>query len=112
MVRKLIRNARLHAGLTQAELARRSGTSQATLSSYETGSKAPSSETLERILAAAGRRLETAPASRPVLSPSRAELEDRGRILMDVLALADRLPHRRRGQLRYPRLRSAAHSTR
>jgi transcriptional regulator with XRE-family HTH domain len=103
----LIRDARLGAGLTQEQLARRSATSQATLSAYESESRVPSASTLARILAAAGRRLTTRPASAPVVTPARAELERRGRILVDVLALADRLPARRRGALRYPRLRSS-----
>ena len=111
MFGQLIRDARQRAGLTQAELARRSGTSQATLSAYETMSRAPSSETLERILAAAGRRLTTEPASRPVLSPNQADLEERGRVLWDVLLLADALPHRRRGPLRYPPLHKERRQT-
>jgi transcriptional regulator with XRE-family HTH domain len=108
----LIRDARLDAGLTQAQLASRSGTSQATLSAYESESKVPSAVTLARILAAAGRRMTTVPASRPVLSPGAADLEERGRILRDVLELADRLPSRRSGALRYPRLNSVVDDTR
>jgi transcriptional regulator with XRE-family HTH domain len=90
----LIRRARLGSGLTQAQLAGRGGTSQATLSAYESGAKVPSATTLARILAAAGRRLTTIPASGPVLTPGRAELERRGRILAQVLDLAERLPAR------------------
>jgi transcriptional regulator with XRE-family HTH domain len=100
----LIREARLGAGLTQAQLARRGGTSQATLSAYETDSRAPSATTLARILAAAGRRLATVSASAPVLSPGRAELEHRGRVLAQVLELADRLPASSGAPLRYPAL--------
>jgi transcriptional regulator with XRE-family HTH domain len=101
---ELIRDARLAAGLTQTQLAARSGTSQATLSAYEGGIKAPSATTLARILAAAGRRLTTVPASRPVVTPSRDELERRGRVLAQVLGLAERLPFRPGGKLRYPPL--------
>jgi transcriptional regulator with XRE-family HTH domain len=97
-------DARLAAGLTQAELARRSGTSQATLSAYEHGTKVPSASTLARVLAAAGRRLVTRPASRAVLTPTGAELERRGRILVQVLELAERLPKRRARTLRFPPL--------
>lgn len=88
----LLRDARLAAGLSQAELAERSGTSQATLCSYERGNKAPSAPTLERILAAAGRRLTTAPTARPVCSPGAAALEHAGRTLVEVIELAAHLP--------------------
>ncbi len=52
--RHLIRMARRRAGLTQAELARRAGTSQSAVSSYESGRRSPSVATLCRIVAAAG----------------------------------------------------------
>lgn len=54
----LIRDARTAAGLTQTELARRAGTSQPAIVRYETGETSPSVATLERLLRAAGRRLE------------------------------------------------------
>ena len=60
----LIRDARTSAGLTQAELARRSGTSQPAIARYEAGTTSPSVVTLDRVLRAAGRRLEI--ASEPV----------------------------------------------
>lgn len=50
----LIKLARGDAGLSQRELARRAGTSQATLSAYEAGRKSPSLDTLARIVRAAG----------------------------------------------------------
>lgn len=53
----LIRLARHDAGLSQRELARRAGTSQATLSAYEAGRKSPSFETLVRVVRAAGQDL-------------------------------------------------------
>ena len=53
----LIRDARLAAGLSQAELARRSGTSQPAIARYEAGTSSPSIVTLDRVLRAAGRRL-------------------------------------------------------
>lgn len=58
---QLLRGARHRAGLSQDELARRTGTSRPTLSAYENGRKAPSADTLERLLTAAGARLQTAP---------------------------------------------------
>jgi transcriptional regulator with XRE-family HTH domain len=54
---RLLRQARDHAGLTQAELARRSGTSQSAISAYEAGRKDPTASTLARLLAGAGIRL-------------------------------------------------------
>jgi len=52
------------AGLTQAALAERAGTSQSALARYETGAVVPALPTLERILAACGRTLviEATPA--------------------------------------------------
>jgi predicted nucleotidyltransferase/DNA-binding XRE family transcriptional regulator len=54
----LIRDARRAAGLSQAELARRAGTSQPAIARYESGDTSPSVVTLDRLLRAAGRRLE------------------------------------------------------
>ena len=54
----LLRQARERAGLSQRELARRGHTSSATVSLYESGDKAPRIDTLERLLAVCGRRLE------------------------------------------------------
>lgn len=59
---RLIKEARAAAGLTQAELARRAGTSQPTIAAYEAGDKIPNGDTLERLLRAAGTSLTT---SRP-----------------------------------------------
>lgn len=50
----LIEVARRASGLTQAELAARSGTSQATMSAYERGLKSPTLKVAARILEAAG----------------------------------------------------------
>lgn len=49
----MIREARRRAGLTQRELAERSGTSQSRLSTYESGTTEPAPQTLQRLLAAA-----------------------------------------------------------
>ena len=56
-VASLIRGARARAHLTQAELAARAGTSQPALSRYEAGVASPSVETLDRLLASSGARL-------------------------------------------------------
>ena len=56
-VAKTLAEARRRAGLTQSQLARRAGTSQATVSAYESGRKVPSIETFARLLAATGSQL-------------------------------------------------------
>lgn len=103
----LLRDARRRAGLTQAELAELSGTSQSTLSAYECGSKTPSADTLARVLAAAGVRLTTAP-TRPVRTPSAAALGHADRGLNDVIELSAQLPTRHRSALAFPRLPSTS----
>jgi transcriptional regulator with XRE-family HTH domain len=104
-VGRSLRDARRRAGLTQAELAHRAGTSQATVSAYESGRKQPSVETLGRLLAAAGLRLTVEPAPPPVVQPSPAQLARAGRALVDVLALAEALPTRHERELRFPPLK-------
>lgn len=54
---RLIANARIEAGLTQARLARRAGTSQAMVARYETGAASPTVAALQRLLRAAGSEL-------------------------------------------------------
>jgi len=53
----LIETARVRAGLTQADLARRAVTSQPAIALYEAGKRSPSMDTLQRILRAAGYEL-------------------------------------------------------
>lgn len=97
-----LRGARTRAGLTQAALAARAGTSQATVSAYESGRKEPSVATLGRLLAAAGSRLTVGPAANPVLRPTAAQLARAGRTLVDVMLLAEALPTRHEPTLRFP----------
>jgi transcriptional regulator with XRE-family HTH domain len=97
----LLRAARAQAGITQAELARRAGLPRSAINAYERGAKDPSVGTLDRILRAIGVELALAPTVR-VLDDERAS-----RRLADVLDLAEALPRRRRGQLRYPQLPAA-----
>jgi transcriptional regulator with XRE-family HTH domain len=98
----LIKQARRRAGLSQAELARRAGMARSVVNAYEHGRRQPSVDALARILAAAGLELRAAPAVR------RLDDERAGRVLAQVLDLAEALPHRRRGRLAYPpRLRQA-----
>ena len=91
---RALRDARLRAGLTQAELAARGGTSQATVSAYEAGRKQPSLATLGRLLQAAGARLAVEPAP----------LARNARTFEQVLGLAEALPVRHELALRFPRL--------
>jgi transcriptional regulator with XRE-family HTH domain len=98
----ILRDARRRAGLSQAALAARTGTSQATISAYESGRKRPSVDTLGRLLGATGWRL--AVERRHPIEPSRAQHARTARALADVLALAEALPTRHEPALRYPRL--------
>lgn len=54
----LVRNARKSAGLTQAQLAQRAGVTQSVVARLERGGGNPTFLTLERVLHAAGHRLE------------------------------------------------------
>jgi hypothetical protein len=77
----LRRRARLAAGLTQAELARRAGVTQSVISAYESARREPALSTLARLVEAAGARLhldledDHRPAKRPLPAT------DRGRLL-------------------------------
>lgn len=59
--RNILGQARAAAGLSQAALAERSGTSRPTLSAYEHGRKSPKLDTAQRILRAAGFDLVLSP---------------------------------------------------
>jgi transcriptional regulator with XRE-family HTH domain len=93
---ELIRQSRQRSGLTQAELARRAGMARSVVNMYEHGRRQPSVDALARILAAAGVELRAGPVVR------RLDDERSGRLLAQVLDLAEALPHRRRGRLAYP----------
>lgn len=101
---KVLREARRRAGLTQAELAERSGTSQATVSAYESGSKHPSVETLSRLLAETGSRLVVEQGAPAIVTRSSREHARAARTLLDVLELASKLPVRHEPRLTFPRL--------
>ena len=72
-----IRRARSDAKLSQVNLAARAGTSQPALARYETGAALPTLPTLERLLAACGRRLEI---QTPPARPSTSVTSVRGRL--------------------------------
>ncbi len=101
----LIAAARDRAGLTQRQLADRSGTSAAAICEYEAGRRTPRVDTLERIVAATGAHLEIGVRwSRPPV----IDLARNGRVLEDVLDLVDHLPRRRAGRLDFPPFASQA----
>src|ERR1700759_5574396 len=98
----LIRQARRNAGLSQAELSRRSGISVPVLSAYENGRRQPSVAALARIVDACDQELHLEPRLAPYGS-ARA-----GHILEQVLDLADALPYKPRPELAYPPLSKRA----
>jgi len=89
-----LRQARFDANLSQVNLAARASTSQSALARYETGAALPTLPTLERLLAACGRRLEiqTPPALpsasttsvRSRLGPQADKLRRQRRRLLDA----------------------------
>jgi transcriptional regulator with XRE-family HTH domain len=85
-------------GLSQAELARRAGIPRSVLNVYLHGHREPGTDTLLRLAAAAGLNLELNERKPPV-DPERA-----GRILVQVLELAEALPVRPRAEMQYPKL--------
>ncbi len=106
---QLIRRSRLHAGLSQAALAQRAGTSQPVVSSYEHDRRDPSVSTLRRLLEAAGARLDlrTATIGVEIESGTRARTDtERAHDLVDLLLLTDAIPSRPRGNLSFPRISS------
>lgn len=94
-----LRTARRRARLSLRALARRAGTSHATLHAYETGAKDPTVGTLIRVARAAGFEPDVE------LRPSVAGLDRaaRGRELVDALELAAMFPARHARRLTFPR---------
>lgn len=94
----IIRAARLRAGLSTRALARRAGTSHATLSRYEHGQVQPSLATVERIVSACGLELrihlDEPDTSDADLTASFLSLSPRERL--QSIANVDRLRHRAR----------------
>jgi transcriptional regulator with XRE-family HTH domain len=95
---QLIVEIRERSGLTQAQLARRAGVPRSVVNAYERGKREPGTEALAHLAASAGLQLELAPARRSV------DRERSARIFSQVLDLAETLPGRRRGELKFPPL--------
>jgi transcriptional regulator with XRE-family HTH domain len=95
---ELIAQIRARSGLSQAELARRSGLDRSVLNAYEHRRRQPSVAALSRIAGAAGVELQLGAAHGSVAD------EHAGRILAQVLDLAAAIPYRPRPELDYPPL--------
>lgn len=95
---ELVAQVHQRSGLSQAELARRAGIPRSVLNAYIRGHREPGADALMRIAAAGGYGLELS-ERRPPVDPERA-----GRILVQVLELAEALPFRPRGELQVPPL--------
>jgi transcriptional regulator with XRE-family HTH domain len=95
---ELLARIRSASGLTQVELARRAGMPSSVLSAYAHGRRQPSVAALARIADAGGFELALAPAG------DRPQIEHAGKVLAQVLDLAEQLPYRPRSQLAYPPL--------
>src|SRR5947209_16589698 len=93
---RLLAEARRRSGLRQAAVARAAAMPRSVVNAYERGSREPGVEALAKLLRAAGFELHL--SRRAPVDPERA-----GRVLAQVLDLAEALPAKRRGPLRYPR---------
>ncbi|WP_199184017.1 helix-turn-helix domain-containing protein [Cryobacterium sp. Y57] len=65
----ILLQARLGAGLTQAQLGRSAGVTQSVISAYEAGKRDPAMSTLQRLVRASGFQLDLTLTPRPTLSP-------------------------------------------
>lgn len=75
------------------------------VSAYEAGRRDPTYGTLRRLIAAAGEQLVLSAHAVGSDLPPPVDAADHGRRLLDVLSLADALPHRpKRAALRAPRM--------
>lgn len=83
---EMLRSARRGAGLTQVELARRSGVAQSVISAYENDRRDPTCATLDRLLRACGRQLAAVPLDDRAPSTTLLDLRRRRRAISDLLA--------------------------
>lgn len=96
-IAQMLRTMRERAGFSQSELARRTGLPRTVINAYEHGSREPRSEVVSLIADACGQTIV-------VQDKPRIDLERNGRILMQVLDLADALPFRPSPELKFPPL--------
>lgn len=99
MTGRMIRQARRQAGLTQTQLAARTGIPQSVTSAYEAGRREPSVAAFRRLGESLGCHVALVLAPRPEYpGPERVSGQ-----LADVLSLVDSLPFApKRGPLRFP----------
>jgi transcriptional regulator with XRE-family HTH domain len=83
----LIRDARLRAALTQAQLARRAHTAQSAVAAYESGARNPNLATLERLLDACDHRIDI--VVRPRTRRGAASLAELAATIADDLGSGD-----------------------
>jgi transcriptional regulator with XRE-family HTH domain len=101
-----LRRARQAAGLSLRQLAARAGTSHATLAAYESERAVPRTDTLDRILRAAGYATDIDVVHRP--DATAAERQAKGEELRQALDLAAMFPARHAKRLRFPPLSRVA----
>lgn len=95
----LVAEIQRRSGLSQAELARRAGLPRSVVNVYLHGRREPGADTLARLAAAGGLRLNVESRKPPV------DTERAGEILEQVLGLAEALPFRPRAEMGYPSLK-------
>lgn len=88
---EFLRDARLRAGLTQRELARRAGTAQSVVARIESGATSPAWDTLSRLVEAAGFELDAS---------LRVRTADASHMLDDVPRILRLTPEQRLLELR------------
>lgn len=88
-IANILHESRIGAGLSVRELARRAGTSHATLLAYEKGRKVPTTTTFFRVIEACGNAIDLD------IKPRVKERDGipRGEELAAVLNLAEQFPH-------------------
>lgn len=95
----LLRAARTRSGLSQQQVARRTGLPPSVVSAYENGRREPSARTFRAILRSCGAALSVV---------DRWDTRRNGQVFAAVMEMTDHLPQRRRGQLEFPTLKDTA----
>ncbi len=83
---KLLKEARKRAGLTQRDLARRSGKAQSAIARIESGKSMPSTSTLNHLIEAAGFEIQTELSVKPI---------EKSHMLSDVSRILKLTPEQR-----------------